>query len=232
MTILLCVCLFCSANASEQKGECFLQVDDATYIDGACRISVDAHGSFSVHALKSDKYATIAIVQVQTKGVAAGYWNGTDHDALSHESLGLLSKHAGCWANQRAIVCAWRARRPHLPADFLGFWSTNSYCDGERIRIAPSWVEDDNAVCEVSKFQRLKAQNRATGPSLDVALNCAEDGDHWEASELWRLRENESGPVLLQTQIEKFDQNYPAELDEKAVPQTRKLISCGISSGE
>src|SRR5262245_33778229 len=220
-----------SANAGEHKGKCFLQVDDATYIDGACRISSEANGSFSVHALESGKYASFAIVRVQTTGVAAGYWNGTSHETHAHESLGPLGRHGGCWANQRAIVCAWRkdTRPRHLPAAFLGSWTPNSYCDDERIRIAPSWIEDSDTVCQVTAFQSLKAQNGAIGPSIDVALNCAEEGDHWRVNELWRLRENESGPVLLQTAIEKLDQNYPAELDDKSEPQTRKLTSCRTS---
>jgi hypothetical protein len=231
-TFLSAAILSSSANADERKGECFLQVDDTTYINGACQISFEANGSFSVSALQSGKNVSFAIVRVRTTGIAWGYWNGTDQEADAHESLGRLGRHRDCWANHRAIGCAWRkgSRPRHLPADFLGFWTAGSYCDDERIRIAPSWIEESDNVCEVTTFQNLKAQSGGgTGPSIDVALECAGEGDHWKAKELWRLRENESGPLLLQTQIEEFHQNYPVKLDDKSESQTRKLIACRTS---
>ncbi len=90
-------------------GECLLQVKQKTYINGRCNISMERNGSFTLGASERGIPAGyFAIINVEEKGVAAGYWNEEEGANHAHTPLGSLTQRGGCWVNKQAKVCAWK----------------------------------------------------------------------------------------------------------------------------
>jgi hypothetical protein len=100
--------LFTAAYSGE-SGECLLQVDGQTYIDGPCNIELVKGGSFSIAVgeTQASKYSAHVTRDPDT-GRATGFWNGADAAPAGHEDLGNLVRDEGCWFNERAKVCAWK----------------------------------------------------------------------------------------------------------------------------
>lgn len=82
--------------------KCTLKVKGTTYINGPCMGSMDSD-SFQIN---SSKY--FAIVNLESKSQAIGYWNGEAYANHAHDDLGTLIRKGACWKNSSAIVCAWK----------------------------------------------------------------------------------------------------------------------------
>lgn len=104
--LVLAVAMVASGAASAAPGKCLLVVDGRTYLNGPCPISVDADGSFSIGT--GPKPSFFAYVNVDPNGVGVGSWNEERGATHAHSSLGDLKRNGACWANAKAIVCAWR----------------------------------------------------------------------------------------------------------------------------
>ncbi len=92
-------------------GECSLEVYGRTYINGSCNIEMMGGGDFTIGAgePRRSEYFAYVFLDRDAPGTARGYWNGTRASSHAHDELGRLSRHGGCWINDRAKVCAWKA---------------------------------------------------------------------------------------------------------------------------
>ena len=90
-------------------GNCLLEVDGRTYLDGPCEIGMGRDGSFTIGIgnPRSDYFAYVNL-DSDAPRVAKGYWNSRAENTHAHDDLGHLSRHGGCWVNDRAKVCAWK----------------------------------------------------------------------------------------------------------------------------
>ena len=90
-------------------GDCLLEVDRRIYLDGPCDIGMNRDGSFTIGVgnRRSDYFAYVDL-DPDAPGVARGYWNGAAESTHAHDDLGHLSRHGGCWINDKAKVCAWK----------------------------------------------------------------------------------------------------------------------------
>ena len=106
-TALLCV----SVQATTAfPGECLLEVDRGSYLNGSCNIVMQEGGSFTVgrgDRQHRSRYSAAVIIDPQ-QGVAYGHWNGRDAKGPMNQELGVLTRQGGCWINDHATVCAWR----------------------------------------------------------------------------------------------------------------------------
>jgi hypothetical protein len=95
--------------AHAATGECLLEVDNWSYMDGRCNIVMGRGGSFSIGIGDRRRSRYFAYVDVDAdEGVARGYWNGEEGASHAHYDLGTLVRQGACWVNARAKVCAWR----------------------------------------------------------------------------------------------------------------------------
>ncbi len=83
--------------------KCMLTIQGTTYISGPCVGRVESDGSFQIN---SAKY--FALVQLEEKNKAVGYWNGEPGATHAHDDLGTLVKDGACWKNANVKVCAWK----------------------------------------------------------------------------------------------------------------------------
>jgi len=94
-----------TANAASQTGprtvDCELEVDGTTYIDGVCEFTPMGGGDFQIGG---DGY--FAQVDVQSKGKALGFWNGSPGASHAQGPLGELQQKGACWVGSKATVCA------------------------------------------------------------------------------------------------------------------------------
>lgn len=102
--------LFMSTTQASQYfiGKCLLEVNNKTYLKGACAITLENDGGFSIGASETKSPTYFAIVSVTGKNVGEGYWNeemGANH---AHTALGNLVRKGACWQNQNAKICAWK----------------------------------------------------------------------------------------------------------------------------
>lgn len=89
-------------------GECLIAVKGRTYRDGPCRISLQTDGSFQAGGGRRGEY--FATVDVDTaSGGGRANWNGPSAEGHAHDPLGPVVRQGGCWVNDKARVCAWRA---------------------------------------------------------------------------------------------------------------------------
>jgi hypothetical protein len=94
-----------SADAEPRaSGRCRLVVLGTTYMDGACRVSMETDGSFQIMALDESYFAYV----FRDGPEAEGHWNETPGSTHAHTSLGTLRRRGACWENDRASVCAWQ----------------------------------------------------------------------------------------------------------------------------
>jgi hypothetical protein len=102
-------CFVCIAqNANAAAGECLLEINNRSYMDGPCNIVLQRGGSFSIGVgARRSKYFAYVSIDAED-GVARGYWNGEEAASHAHEELGTLVRQGACWVNSQAKVCAWR----------------------------------------------------------------------------------------------------------------------------
>lgn len=103
ITCLLTTTTIAFESDMSKFSKCTLKVNGTTYINGPCMGSMDSDGSFQIN---SSKY--FAIVNLETKNQAIGYWNGEAYANHAHNDLGTLIRKGACWKNSSAIVCAWK----------------------------------------------------------------------------------------------------------------------------
>ena len=93
------------AQSSGRPADCLLFVDGVEHIRAHCTFTpLDKDGSFQIMALNGSSFA---YVNVTSKGVAEGHWNGGEYANHAHWPLGRLVRKDACWVNERASVCAW-----------------------------------------------------------------------------------------------------------------------------
>jgi hypothetical protein len=98
-----------SQPANAFTGECLLRVGQRSYIDGRCDIQMDRDGSFTIGASERGiPNGYFAMVAIERKGIASGYWNEEKGANHAHTPLGSLTQRGGCWTNEKAKVCAWK----------------------------------------------------------------------------------------------------------------------------
>ena len=123
-----------TAASEAFTGECLLEVDGKTYIDGPCNIEMDQDGSFSIGAggTQPSKYFARATRYKDSPRFAGGVWNGVEAASEAHDRLGDMSGGGGCWVNERASICAWQpGQRPaDIPPELIGVWVLAS-ADGQ-----------------------------------------------------------------------------------------------------
>jgi hypothetical protein len=95
-----------SAYAETRAARCLLEIDGRTIIDGVCPFVPQAGGDFSIGD-DEGPIGFFALVQIESPGLARGYWNGEQYATHAHSSLGWLERNDACWENERARVCAW-----------------------------------------------------------------------------------------------------------------------------
>ena len=108
--VLALACLSASGAVNAFTGQCVLQVDGRTYLNGPCPITLDKGGDFTVgsDSNRTSKYFAMVSIEDKTAGTATGFWNGTDAESHAHDPLGTLTRQGACWVNKRAKVCATR----------------------------------------------------------------------------------------------------------------------------
>jgi len=164
--------LLSGVTASEAfTGDCLLDVDGQTYLDGPCNIEMDRDGSFSIGAAESTRSEYFAFVDLDpdTKGVAAARWNGVGATSHADESLGNLFRHQGCWINDRAKVCAWRSgTRPRAQgsADAIGRQR------GEEL----TYMAGIEGRCTKLQINKLDASDRCKGVVLNTTFKSGRSG--------------------------------------------------------
>jgi hypothetical protein len=96
----LLTCLGASAAAFE--GDCLIEVDGRSCLDGSCNIEMRKDGSFTVGVAetRSDYFAYVTLGP--EPGIAEGYWNGPEGGGYAHDALGTLRREGACWANGTA----------------------------------------------------------------------------------------------------------------------------------
>jgi hypothetical protein len=98
-------CLIAGVAAAAPGDRCLLIVEGKTYLDGACPVDVKPGGNLMVGGGRKITY--LATVQPKSAGVADGFWNQQRGASDARTPLGELRQNGPCWANDRAIVCAW-----------------------------------------------------------------------------------------------------------------------------
>lgn len=84
---------------------CALTVDGAEIIKGPCRFEpLSRDGSFEIITFDNRFFA---YVEIDSPGVAEGYWNETPFAYHAHTPLGTLRRQDACWINDYASVCAY-----------------------------------------------------------------------------------------------------------------------------
>jgi hypothetical protein len=104
--LVFAVAMMASGAAWAVPGRCLLVVDGKTYLNGPCKVETRSGGNFQV--LSSGRLTYFANVSLTGDNEANGFWNeemGANH---AHTPLGSLRRNDACWANDKAIVCAWR----------------------------------------------------------------------------------------------------------------------------
>lgn len=93
------------SRKSSGKGnvDCSLTVDGKVIFKERCEFSPGDGGSFQI---SQDPLGYFADVQIISKGVAQGYWNGGDGYIHAHADLGTLERNGACWSNAKNSVCA------------------------------------------------------------------------------------------------------------------------------
>lgn len=81
--------------------DCELVVEGDTYIDSECEFSPMGDGDFQI---SGDDY--FAQVDVESKGKAQGFWNGSKGASHAQGPLGSLQLKGGCWVGAKAKICA------------------------------------------------------------------------------------------------------------------------------
>ena len=76
-------------------------VEDKTYIDGECEFTPMGNGDFQI---SGEGY--FAQVDVESKGKAKGFWNGSRGASHAQGPLGSLQQKGGCWVGAEAKICA------------------------------------------------------------------------------------------------------------------------------
>lgn len=115
ITALKAFCAICmltgvaTSTAWAAEGRCLIVVKGHTYLKGACNISLETDGSFTVGVGEESRSKHFAYVALDPKpGTGRGYWNGVEADDHAHADLGPLKRRGACWSNAGAKVCAWR----------------------------------------------------------------------------------------------------------------------------
>lgn len=97
-----------SVMACARTGQCLLQVDQKTFLNGPCEIAInDKQGSFSIGAGEKHRSKYFAYVNMEEDG-AHGYWNETPDSSHASTSLGSLKRDGACWKNDTARICAYK----------------------------------------------------------------------------------------------------------------------------
>ncbi|WP_175853916.1 hypothetical protein [Burkholderia anthina] len=97
-----------STMAYAKTGQCLLQVNQKTFLNGPCEITInDKQGSFSIGAGEKHRSRYFAYVNMEDDG-AHGYWNETPDSSHADTSLGRLKRDGACWKNDIARVCAYK----------------------------------------------------------------------------------------------------------------------------
>jgi hypothetical protein len=94
------------ADAQSRVVRCELTIDGRTYIRGRCDFTpLGRDGSFQIMDHEDQPY--FAQVNITSRGVADGFWNGDRVNERAHYRLGQLTRQQACWVNRRTRVCAW-----------------------------------------------------------------------------------------------------------------------------
>jgi len=97
------------------RGECFLEVEGETHIDGPCDIDMEKGGSFMMSELR--RHPMFVMVNIhEDEGTVTANWNGPERERHAHGQLGTVTRSGGCWKNADTRICAWK--KGTRPRDF------------------------------------------------------------------------------------------------------------------
>ncbi len=110
-------------NRNAATGECLLEVNSRSYMNGFCNIILERDGSFNIGADSNLRSKYFAYVLIDTEdGVARGYWNG-QKGAVTHTKnwvLLFVRELAGSTAKRRFVLGGfWHAQMTALTARLL-----------------------------------------------------------------------------------------------------------------
>lgn len=112
MRVMLAAILAATAAASSSSaaftvGECLMEVDERTWFEGRCNVTLEADGSIFFNRADVDGSPYFGSVDATENGFGTGWWNGPTNDDHAHHELGTMTYDGACWSNDRARVCAW-----------------------------------------------------------------------------------------------------------------------------
>lgn len=99
--IMLCISVAAFAQTSK-KADCLLEVHGKKYIQHTCQFKPDSDGSFQI-----SQGGYFALVLIEEKNIAKGYWNKEIESTHADSDLGILKRRGACWQNETAKICAW-----------------------------------------------------------------------------------------------------------------------------
>ena len=98
-----------STTAQAAPGECLLQVNGKTYINGYCDIEMDKDGSFTVNVGEHVRNQTyFAYLYRNDDGTADASWNKDPRSTHAQSPLGSMTRTGACWISDFAKLCAWK----------------------------------------------------------------------------------------------------------------------------
>jgi len=82
------------SSALAIRGECFLEVDGETHIDGPCDIDLEKGGSFMMSELRRRPMFVMVNIQ-EDEGIVTANWNGPERESHAHGQLGTVTRSGG-----------------------------------------------------------------------------------------------------------------------------------------
>lgn len=251
--------LFGTTASQAFMGECLLEVDGKTYIDGRCNVEMARDGGFSIGSggAQPSKYFARVTRYKDSPLFSGGFWNGVEAASEAHDALGDMSSGGGCWVNQRATLCAWQpGQRPaDIPPDFRGVWiyadPQNQECkksdwevefiEKERglinvTRRSIHWYEYGCIVATVKIPQNYEDQNgmgQWHHKTVEVDLTCGGEGSTWRSKEIWHVDSIEKRKVLMTAETKRTEIRELGEkgTGESSEPEVNMYLECPESSG-
>jgi hypothetical protein len=88
--------------------QCRFEVDGKTLLDGQCQVYPMGDGGYTLNTWSAGKPAQshFAVVTTRADGKADATWNADPNDDKAGDPLGIVTRKAGCWVNQRTRICA------------------------------------------------------------------------------------------------------------------------------
>ena len=104
--LLLGLGLSLAATVTQARpAECYFAIGSDVIMDGRC--DFDSHSGDGSFVVTSQDGRWFAYVNIDSPGVASGWWNSEPFASHAHTPLGRLYRSDACWVNDLVSVCAW-----------------------------------------------------------------------------------------------------------------------------